>query len=109
MKERPIQYELTVVRGYNNPGTFVSLVRGVNVLRSRGGYWPNGRDVAPSLRSVEGLFYEAQKATMFPANEVEITFDDRFGYPNWVFIDQIRGNYRDDEITLKANIKVVWP
>jgi hypothetical protein len=108
MKERPVQYELTVVRGYDNPGTFVSFVRGMSVLRSRGGYRPNGRDVAPSLRSVEGLFYEAQKATMFPANEVEITFDERFGYPNRVRIDRYKGN-GDHEATLIASIKVVWP
>ena|SRR5687768_7464898 len=105
-KERPLEYELTVVRGYDNPGTFVSVVRGVNVLRSRGGYRPNGRDVAPSLRTVEGLFDEAQKATMFPFNEVEITFDERFGYPNRVRIDPHRGN-GDHEVTLSASITVI--
>jgi hypothetical protein len=108
MNGRPLQYELTVVRGYDNPGTFVSLVRGVNILRSSGGYWPNGRDVAPNLRSVEGLFDEARNSVLFPVHEVEIAFDERFGYPNWVRIDLTKGD-GDHEKTLIASIKVIVP
>lgn len=109
LNERPTEYELTVVRGYNNPGPYVSLVRGVNVLRSRGGYTHNGRDIAPSLRTVEGLFEEVRTATLFPAYEVEMTFDKRFGYPNQVRINLTKGGYRDDEITLIASLKVIVP
>ena len=107
--ERPLEYELTVVRGYNNPGPYVSLVRGVNVVRSRGGYTQSGRDRAPSLRTVEGLFEEARNATLFPAHEVKMTFDERFGYPSQVRIDLYKGGHSDDEITLIASIKVIAP
>ena len=103
--ERPIEYELTVVRGYDNLGQFVSVVRGVKLVRSRGGYWPNGHDTAPSLRTVEGLFDEARKATLFPAYEVKMTFDERFGYPSQVRIDRKGGH----EITLIASINVIVP
>ena len=109
MTERPLEYELTVVRGYNNPARCVSLVRGVNILRSHGGYNVAGRDLAPNLRSVEGLFAEAREATLFPAYEVEMVFDERFGYPSQVRIDLFKGGYRDDETTLNASIKVIVP
>ena len=109
MTKRPLEYELTVVRGYNNPARCVSLVRGMNVLRSHGGYNVAGRDLAPSLRSVEGLFEEAHKATLLPFHEVRMTFDERFGYPNHVRIDVLKGGYRDGEITLDASIKVIVP
>ena len=106
--ERPLEYELTVIGGYNNSGPYVSVVRGVNLLRSRGGYSPTGYDIAPSFRSVEGLFDEARKATLFPAHEVEITFDERLGYPNRVRIDRISGAI-DDETTWIASVKVMVP
>jgi hypothetical protein len=85
-----------------------SLVRGVNILRSSGGYWPNGRDVAPNLRSVEGLFDEARNSLLFPVHEVDVAFDQRFGYPNWVRIDLTKGG-GDHEMTLIASIKVIVP
>ena len=107
-KARPLEYELTVVAGYNNPGPYVSVVRGDKLLRGRGGYWPNGHDIAPSFRSVEGLFDEARMATLFPAHEVDISFDERLGYPNRVRIDRIRGAI-DDETTWIATVKVVTP
>ena len=106
MNERPLEYELTVVRGYNNPGPYVSLVRGLTVLRSRGGYPPSGRDEAPSLRRVEGLFDELRNATLLPVDEVEVTFDERLGYPKHVRIDRDKGAV-DDEMTLMASVKVI--
>ena len=108
IKERPLEYELTVVRGYNNPGPYVSVVRGMKLLRSRGGYRPNGHDIAPSSRSVEGLFDEARIATLFPIHDLEVTFDERLGYPKRARIDPIKGAI-DDETTWIASVKVIVP
>ena len=87
-------------------GPFVSFVRGVNLLQSRGGYFPDGRDMALSFRTVEGLFNEARNAIRTPADEVELTFDEEFGYPKRVLVDRIRQAV-DDELAWMATVSVI--
>ena len=96
------------MRAYSNGRQFVSLVRGIEVVRSSGGYWPNGRDLAPRMRTVEGLFLEAWAIVSVPADEVSITFDERFGYPKELVADRIKSAI-DDEIGWRASVKVVVP
>ena len=107
-KQKPRVYELTVMRAYSNGVQYVSLVRGLEVLRSSGGYWPNGRDLVPRMRTVEGLFLEAWAIVSVPADEVSIIFDERFGYPKELVADRIKSAI-DDELGWRASVKVMAP
>ena len=84
------------------------LVRGIEVVRSSGGYGANGRDLEPRMRTVEGLFLDAWAIVSLPVDEVSVIFDERFGYPKQLMADRIKGAI-DDEIGWRASVKVMVP
>jgi hypothetical protein len=106
--ESPRAYELTVSRlCFCDPGTpWVSRTDGVDVTSSRGGHYRDGRNIGPPLRRVEQLFAEAERAARSNADEVDVVFDERFGYPSRIRIDNWRGA-ADDELEWIAELVVL--
>jgi len=106
--EEPFRYQLKVTRlCFCDPGApWISQVEGRLVTRSSGGHLSDGRNVANPLRTVEALFSRAESAVGSEAEEVEIDFDVRFGYPKRILIDEWRGS-ADDELELVAELEVL--
>jgi len=105
---RPSSYQLTVSRlCLCDPGVpWISKVEGLVVLYSSGGHQGDGRSTGPALRTVTQLFTEAERAARSDADEVEVAFDARFGYPTRIHIDPWR-NSADDETEYIATLEVL--
>jgi hypothetical protein len=104
--ESPRAYQLTVSRlCFCDPGTpWVSRIDSyVEVTSSQGGHDRDGRNIGPPLRRVEQLFAEAKRAAQSNADEVDIVFDERFGYPARIKIDNWRQSV-DDELEWIAEL-----
>ncbi len=106
--EEPFRYQLKVTRlCFCDPGApWVSRVEDRSVISSSGGHFHDGRNVANPLRTVEALFLRAESAVGSEAEEVEIDFDVRFGYPKRILIDEWRGS-ADDELELVAELEAL--
>ena len=105
---RPSSYQLTVSRlCFCDPGVpWFSKVEGLVVRHSSGGHYDDGRSTGPALRTVTQLFAEAERAARSDADNVEISFDARFGYPTRIHIDPwIRS--ADDELDYLAGLEVL--
>lgn len=107
-KAAPLTYQLTVSKlCFCDVGTpWVSRNDGEVVTSSRGGHHQDGRSIGPPLRTVEQLFAEARRAAQSDADEVDVVFDERFGYPARIQIDRWRQS-ADDELEWIAELTVL--
>jgi hypothetical protein len=89
---------------YCDRGTpFESEVEGGRVTAAVGGVRSFGLAMNPELRTVEMLFAEAERLLRSNAEEVQIVFDGRRGYPSVIAVDRWRDS-ADDEWTWRATL-----
>jgi hypothetical protein len=104
----PRTYRLVVSREcFCDAGTpFESKVESGRVIAASGGVRSFGRAVDPELRTVEMLFSEADRLIRSNAEDVQVVFDDRHGYPSAIEVDRWRDTI-DDEWTWRAKLSVI--
>ena len=104
----PRAYRLVVSQEcFCDAGTpFESLVERGNIIAATGGVRSFEKAVEPELRTVEALFAEAERLIRSNVDDVGVTFDDQFGYPSSIDVDQWRGPL-DDEWTWRAKLSAV--
>ena len=105
---RPFRYQLKVTKLSfgDNGAPWLSQIEGRAVIGSSGGHFFDGRNVEPPLRTVEQLFFEAERAVKSDDEEVAVEFDERLGYPKRILIDAWRGS-ADDEVEFSAELKAL--
>ena len=108
LETRPSSYQLTVSLGcMGDCGVpWTSRVDGLFVRFSSGGHRHDGSTLNPPMRTVGQLFTAAERAAGSDADEVEVAFDTRFGYPTRIHIDPWR-NSADDETEYIATLEVL--
>ena len=104
----PRAYRLVVSQEcFCDAGTpFESRVEGGNVIAATGGVRSFEKPVKPELRTVEALFAEAERLIRSNVDDVSVAFDDRFGYPSSIVVDQWR-EALDDEWTWRVKLTAV--
>jgi hypothetical protein len=108
-EKSPLAYELTVSRlCFCDTGKpWVSRNEGSSVTSSHGGFFGDGRNIGPPLRTVEQLFAEAERAARDEmVDEVEVVFDPTFAYPSRIKLDRWR-DVIDDELEWIAELRVL--